>query len=123
MDENREKCLPSTEIAVLVDASREKLTLSTKRAVSVDASREKLTLSTKRAVSVDAGREKLTLSTKKAILVDTNALLSNYCIFDITDNYGYFVIARLIVVNCFQIIVSLILLTTNKLKRRKLFWL
>ena len=40
-------------------------------------------------------------------------LLSNYCIFDIIDNNHMWPIPIRTVVNCFQIIVSLTLLTTN----------
>ena len=39
-------------------------------------------------------------------------LLSNYCIFDIIDNSLVWQTPLLLVVNCFQIIVSLTLLTT-----------
>ena len=40
-------------------------------------------------------------------------LLSNYCIFDIADNFRKINYKRRLVVNCFQIIVSLILQTTR----------
>ena len=55
------------------------------------------------------------LLTPTEIAVWSCELLSNYCIFDITDNSGQFVSMSSSVVNCFQIIVSLTSQTTRKL--------
>ena len=41
-------------------------------------------------------------------------LLSNYCIFDITDNQSIYGLLHPVVVNCFRIIVSLTSQTTNE---------
>ena len=52
-------------------------------------------------------------------------LLSDYCIFDITDNWDIFVTLRKRVVNCFQIIVSLTSQTTTpiNIESTQLLWI